>query len=113
MWLSKPRGGQSAQPGEAGVVSLGGEAPAAVSDCEQRALQVLAPGGYCWQPAAGDAVLVLKGGWAAGVAQPCPVTLSPGEVYIHCGGGSIYLNEQGEIHLTGKVFCNGTELGVV
>lgn len=70
-------------------------------------------GGYVWRPSQGQEVLVVKAG--ADGEQPCvagargslEVNLAPGEVYIHSGGGSIFISNGGVISMSGLVLVNG------
>ena len=73
MWTSeRGRLPQSQEPAaEVGVVTLGGDPAAVELGGERRWLPVCAPGGYSWQPGAGDKVLVLK----AGVERESPYIL--------------------------------------
>lgn len=74
MWTSDRR--KTRQAGESwvdwGEVTLEGDPAGAYLDGERRQLAVYGPGGYCWKPALGDRVLVLKAG--QGVSPPA----SPG-----------------------------------
>lgn len=116
MWLSKQMKMKEQSPVGAnlGTVSVADPAPAVMTDGEARRLQLLTPGGYCWRPTVGDAVLVIKddGGspCVMGVCGQSPVELQPGEVCLHAGGASIYLDRSGAIHLTGTVYLNGKPL---
>lgn len=117
MWLSKQVATKNTQADNAslGVVTLSDVQPAVVTDTEQRQLQLLAPGGYCWRPAVGDGVLVIKdaGGslCASGVTADSPVDLAPGEICLHAGSASIYLDRSGKIYLSGTVYVNGVPYG--
>ena len=64
MWLSRQSRevSRSRQEPETGVVTLEGEETAVYLAGERRDLPVLSPGGYCWRPAEGETVLVLKSG---------------------------------------------------
>lgn len=116
MWLSKQMKTRSRASGGAslGTVSVADPMPAVLTDGEARRLQLLAPGGYCWRPTVGEAVLVLKDGGGTpcvlSVASQSPVELQPGEVCLHAGGASIHLDRSGAIHLTGTVYLNGKPL---
>ena len=116
MWLSKQMKTkeQLLVGANLGTVSVADPAPAVVTDGEARRLQLLTPGGYCWRPTVGDAVLVIKDGGGSpcvmGVCGQSPVELQPGEVCLHAGGASIYLDRSGAIHLTGTVYLNGQPL---
>lgn len=115
MWLGQKLRGQKeeAGAGELGIVTIEGEAPAVLSRAEERALPVLAPGGYCWRPCSGETVLVLKGGalgaerYLAGRVQQETDELQPGEVCITSGGASIRLRADGRIELRGELLING------
>lgn len=110
MWLSEKMSEKepAAQSAAVGTVSLEEEAPAAVTDTEIRALRVLSPGGYRWQPALGQEVLVLKGPAPAllGVQEPGE-TLESGEVLLFSRGASVKLCNDGSIRITGDVHVNG------
>ena len=114
MWLSKRplQQGPDAYAGP-GVVSIGGDTPAVVSDTERRNARLYAPGGYCWRPAAEDKVLVIKSDAAciAGKEQPIPAEVLEEEVYLFSKSASIHLTRTGEIRLTGQVYVNGQLLG--
>lgn len=117
MWLSsqsrKTRtGGQGA---ETGVVTLEGEKTAVYLTGERRGLPLLSPGGYCWRPAEGDTVLVLKSGadgeelWVAGVPGD-GTDLAPGEVRIQSRQAAVFLGSDGSIDLRGTVKLNGVPI---
>ena len=81
-----------------------------------RDLPVYGPGGYFWQPKAGDQVLVIKGGVSgdeqcvAGAAQvEPPEDMEPGDIYLSSGEASIYLHANGRIDIEGDLYINGTE----
>ena len=90
MWTSDRR--KTRQAGESwvdwGEVTLEGDPAGAYLDGERRQLAVYGPGGYCWKPALGDRVLVLKAGQGgespcvAGKRQGEAETLGAGEVSI-------------------------------
>lgn len=111
MWLSKAIARRQSRGPEAAAatVSVGGEAPAVVTDAERRQGRLFSPGGYCWQPAGGDTVLVVGGGepCVAGVEQHCPVELAPGEVYLHSGRAWLWLKNDGSVVLSGKLVIRG------
>lgn len=102
---------------ELGEVTLGGD-PAGVSlGGERRGLEVYGPGGYCWRPAAGERVLVLKAGTEG--ESPCVLGLRqrdgglrPGEVLVHGSGGgetsSLRLGRR--LELEGDIYVNGQTL---
>jgi hypothetical protein len=114
MWLSKRNGAATGAAADVGLVSVGAEAPAVVTDAEARSLRVFAPGGYCWRPAAGQAVLVLQAGSesvVAGASMASGAGLREGEVLIYApGGASIRLGCDGSLALTGNVTVNGAAL---
>lgn len=96
-----------------GAVSICGAQAAAIgAEREERQLPLISPGGYVWVPNAGEQVLVLRDGTACilGRAQPTQEGLSPGDVMLYAGGGSIVLRSDGRIELTGRIFLNGTEI---
>ncbi len=99
---------------ELGMVTLGGDPAGVNMGGERRQLPVYAPGGYCWRPAAGERVLVLKAG--AEGESPCVLgreqdqaDLAPGEVRITGGDSAVYLGKR-RLELVGELFINGTSL---
>lgn len=116
MWLSRRNQQEKIreQTAEVGIVTLERGRPAVCLTGERRNLPILTPGGYCWQPAAGDTVLVLKSGadgeqaWVLGV--PGGGELLPGEVWIRGIGGGIHLDVNGAVDLRGIVKINGTKI---
>ena len=74
---------------------------------------VCAPGGYSWQPGAGDKVLVLK----AGVERESPYILGKIQENVEEAGpirlfgpGSALGLDQGRVELEGTVYLNGQTL---
>lgn len=118
MWLSRQMRPAPEEAGaELGVTSISGASAGVVAKGELRALPVYGPGGYLWQPAAGQTVLVIKGGTdaqeccVAGAKQAAaPAGMQPGEVYLYAGNGSIYLKNDGTVVLQGTVSVEGTLL---
>ena len=113
MWLSSQsrKAQRSDQGAETGVVTLEGEKTAVYLTGERRDLPVLSPGGYCWRPAEGETVLVLKSGeelWVAGV--PNTGEISPGEVRIQSRQAAVFLGNDGSIDLRGTVKLNGVPM---
>lgn len=114
MWLSSQsrKARPSGPEAETGVVTLEGEETAVYLTGERRNLPVLSPGGYCWRPAEGDTVLVLKSGadgeelWVAGVPGD-GTDLAPGEVRIQSGQAAVFLGSDGSVDLRGSVKLNG------
>ena len=111
MWLSSQsrKARPSVPEAETGVVTLEGEETAVYLTGERRNLPVLSPGGYCWRPAEGDTVLVLKSG-ADGEELGVPgdgSDLAPGEVRIQSGRAAIFLGSDGSVNLRGSVKLNG------
>jgi len=110
------------EPAAEGTVTIGGESPAVEGAGERRGLDIYAPGGYCWLPAAGDRVLTLGGDGRAVLGMPtgaAPDGMQPGEVYIKSdSGASLWLRRDGSIQLSGRVSIsgslelNGQQLGV-
>ena len=111
MWLSRRVMQEAAaeDPATLGTVSIGGREPAVVTDAEKRRAKVISPGGYCWNPAATDCVLVVKGNelYVAGMPQAGTGGLQPGEVMLFSKGASIRVTNSGEIHLAGDVYVEG------
>lgn len=115
MWLSKQTRPEVSPAGaDLGVTSISGERAGVVTKGEVRALPVYGPGGYAWRPAAGETVLVIKGGTGgeescvAGAKQTdAPAGLCPGEVYIHAKGASVYLKNDGTVELRGSIVLSG------
>ena len=104
MWISRRKETRQTERAQVGNVTVEGE---------RRDLPVYGPGGYVWRPSQGQEVLVVKAG--ADGEQPCvagargslEVNLAPGEVYIHSGGGSIFISNGGVISMSGLVLVNG------
>lgn len=117
MWLSSQsrKTQRSDQGAETGVVTLEGEKTAVYLTGERRDLPVLSPGGYCWRPAEGETVLVLKSGadgeelWVAGVPGD-GTDLAPGEVRIQSRQAAVFLGNDGSIDLRGTVKINGVPM---
>ena len=117
MWLSSQsrKAQRSGQGAETGVVTLEGEETAVYLTGERRDLPVLSPGGYCWRPAEGETVLVLKSGadgeelWVAGVPGD-GTDLAPGEVRIQSRQAAVFLGNDGSIDLRGTVKINGVPM---
>ena len=113
MWTSERRLERRAEESAAlGQVTLGGDPAGVFLGGERRWLPVYSPGGYCWRPALGAEVLVLKtgaqgeGACVAGTRTQADV--KPGEVRIQAeGGASITLGRDGTIRLEGTVLVNG------
>lgn len=116
MWLSKQmRPGTPCADADLGVTTIAGDRAGVLTRGEVRSLPVYGPGGYAWQPAGGDTVLVIKGGpggeeqCVAGSRQRgAPAEMLPGEVYIYGpGGGAVYLRTGGVVELRGTVRIQG------
>lgn len=95
-----------------GPVTLPGDPAGAYLEGERRGVEIYAPGGYHWVPAAGDQVLVLKTGERG--EKPCAVGvaaggqgLKPGEVLISSGACAIKLGADGRVCVTGSLTVNG------
>ena len=127
MWLSEQVMRRRAEPDPAtlGTVSIGGEDGAVVTDGEKRAVKVISPGGYCWQPDAAEEVLVVKGNelYVPGKLQKSPRALAPGEVLIYAGSSEIFVSRTGveitgkvqiagDVRITGDLYVNGTKMEV-
>ena len=111
MWLSRRVMQESGMedPATLGTVTIGGKEPAVLTDAEKRRAKVISPGGYCWNPAATDCVLVVKGNdlYVAGMPQAGTMGLQPGEVMLYAKGTSVKIGNDGKIHLTGDVYVEG------
>ena len=63
MWLSsRLRPAVPTADADLGTTTIAGGSAGVLTRGEVRDLPVYGPGGYVWQPAGGDAVLVIKGG---------------------------------------------------
>lgn len=102
-------GSQSGGPSDARYREHRRQVPAVVTDAEKRRAKVISPGGYCWNPAATDCVLVVKGNelYLAGMPQDGTKGLQPGEVMLFSRGASVKVMNDGEIHLAGDVYVEG------
>lgn len=111
MWLSKRvmADRDAEDPATLGTVSIGGKNPAVVTDAEKRQAKVISPGGYCWNPAATDCVLVVKGNelYVAGMLQEGTKGLRAGEVMLFSKGASVKVTNDGKILLHGDVYVQG------
>lgn len=115
MWLSKQtRQHLPTAEAELGVTTISGGSAGVMTKGEVRQLPVYGPGGYLWQPANGQTVLVIKGGTGAeescvaGAKQDAaPEDMEPGDVYLHAGDASIYLKGDGSIRLQGAMRLEG------
>lgn len=106
MWMSRKMAQTTEEEGGTlGVVSVGGENPAIVTDGECRTAELLAPGGYLWRPDVQQQVLLWQGN-IIGVVQQA-AELEPGEVLLFSKGASVRLGNDGSIRLTGDVYLNG------
>ena len=99
---------------ELGLVTLSGDPAGVLLGGERRWLPVYSPGGYCWRPAVGDRVLVLKAGQEGEI--PCVLAaeqgqreLAPGEVCLQGGGSRVHLG-QDRLELNGNITVNGQPL---
>ena len=117
MWLSKQmKPVVPTTDADMGVTTISGDRVGVLTRGEVRSLPVYGPGGYAWMPAAGGAVLVIKGGpggeeqYVAGMEQPkLPASMKPGEVWIYgSGGNTVYLKRDGKIELQGAVSIQGS-----
>ena len=121
MWLSRriTHPEQETEAAALGTISMGGSRAAVVTDGEKRDVRIISPGGYCWQPGAGQSVLVLKASqtYIPGALQAAQAELAPGEVMVYSNAARIVLRNNGDMELKGKVritgrlFVNGRELG--
>ena len=99
-----------------GVVTASGSENCVFLGTERRRLPIIAPGGYRWQPRAGDTVLVLKAGDNAEMPcilachSPTDTTLQPGEVELTGPGCSVKLAQNGSVCVQGTLTVNGRSL---
>lgn len=110
MWLSQQLKPQSTDTdADLGQVTITGRQTGVLARGEVRSLPVYGPGGYIWQPASGESVLVIKGGpggeesCVTGVKQSASTGMSAGEVKVYSSSGAtIYLKSNGSIELHGQ-----------
>lgn len=99
-----------------GTVTASGTENGVFLGTERRHLPVMAPGGYRWQPRAGETVLVLKAGDRAELpcilaCQPSDDTaLQPGEVELTGPACSVKLAQNGAVCVQGTLMVNGRPL---
>ena len=121
MWMGKQMAAaaklrqEESAGAEMGITTIGGDTVAVLSRGEERSLPLYGPGGIVWRPRAGDTVLVIKGG--SGRSEHCvtgaetgdgPAGMEPGELYLHSGGASVWLRNNGRIELWGELYVNGS-----
>ena len=121
MWLSKSialrqRTEREGAAADMGVTTIGGSSASVMTRGEQRDLSVFSPSGLIWQPKAGDAVLVVKGGVggqeqcivAADTAASTPKDMAPGELYLYSNKDTfIFLRLDGSIAVKGNLSAEG------
>ena len=119
MWVSSQTKGGSQSSGhdaQIGTITASGPNVSAYLDGEQRWLPVMAPGGYCWRPGAGDRVLVLKTGeqneGACILARQDTAVedLAPGEVALSAPGCCLKMTSAGGVEISGQIMVNGVAL---
>lgn len=101
---------------EQGQVTCSEELTGVYTDGDRRWLPLYTPGGYCWRPAAGDRVLVIKAGENGESA--CVIgreqkqdELSEGEVCLYSAkGAKNTLTNDKRVALEGSVTINGMGL---
>ena len=113
MWLSR-RITQPEPPEDAatlGTVTIGGVDTAVVNDAEKRNAKVISPGGYAWQPAREDCVLVVRGNdlYLTGMLQS-KKDLEPGEVVLFSNGAEIHICNDGKVEVKGELLVNGRKV---
>ncbi len=112
MWLSK-KISQSKKKNSscsAEVTSSGSNITVQGSD-EYRDISLLAPEGIAYVPTRGKECVLLPIGnkvVALGTAVS-EKSLNEGEIMLYSGDGSITLKNDGSIHISGRVYINGTE----
>jgi len=106
MWMGKQLSRRAREEeADTGTVTAAGELLCAVTDGEKRNLRVFSPGGYRWQPKAGQRVLVLKNGAVCGALQPDdrpPLECGETELYGP-DGACIRFEEGGKIVIEGQI----------
>ena len=120
MYLSEKlkESSQEAGLGQVDTVSLGGSSPTVSEANAQYGAKLFGPGGMCWMPKRGQAVLVIKAGMLGeescmiGAETEASEDLEPGELRLYAQGCALELKNDGSVHITGNVYVNGKELGV-
>lgn len=105
---------QSGQNAVIAKVSIGGAAPALVSDSERRSVDIIAPAGVLRLPKIGEEQLMIKtdeGSFAVlGLcADEIPEDLEAGDILIKNGEASICLRSDGRVEILGTLIINGSE----
>ena len=113
MWLSEnmKRTAPAVQADQAVVTITGGET-AIYTDGEERNVDILSSPGIGWRPKCGDEILVIKdSGGRKNVFGKKQGALSeniaPGEVLIYSDSGTIWLKNNGDVHISRNLFVNG------
>ena len=83
---------------------------AQLTGADNAKLEPVSPGGFAWQPAVGEQLLVYQN-LAIGSMKQCPVTLAPGECCLFTPTAYIHLTADGGIRLHGSVQVNGSPIG--
>lgn len=117
MWMGKQLSRRAREDeADTGTVTAAGEMLCVITDGEKRNLRIFSPGGYRWQPKAGESVLVLKNGGVCGALQDTDRrALEPGETELF-GPDGAYIRFQkggkitieGDVTLTGDLTVSGT-----
>lgn len=116
MWLSEmlTRGGER-ESAECGTVTIGGGSAAVLLSGEARNLETACPAGLDWLPEAGQQVVVLHTAdgerFIVGALGTGNADLEGGEVRVYSQGASLTIKNNGEIHISGRLFVNGVEIG--
>lgn len=119
MFLSERSKGGNQEAGlcQVEAVSLGGDAPAIADAGIQYGAKLFGPGGIVWVPRRGQNVLVIKTGslgeesCMVGAESSGGEGLEPGELRLFSEGCALELKNDGSVHISGKVYINGEELG--
>ena len=110
MWMGKQLSRRVREDeADTGTVTAAGEMLCAVTDGEKRNLRIFSPGGYRWQPKAGQSVLVLKNGAVCGARAPeDKPELQPGETELFGPDGAyLRFEQEGRIVMEGDLVIKG------
>lgn len=117
MWMGKQLSRRAREDeADTGTVTAAGEMLCVITDGEKRNLRIFSPGGYRWQPEAGEPVLVLKNGGVCGALQDADrPPLQPGETELFGPDGACIrfqkggkITIEGDVTLTGDLTVSGT-----
>lgn len=112
MWISEKlaQNKTPVQNTAASVSFTDGGTASLMTGGEARGIPMYSCGGVVWRPKTGDGMLVFK---TAGSGEICALTpsdpsqVAPGEVMLQNGNASVYIKNDGTVHITGTLFING------